>query len=197
MNDKPIAADDAYQTAEDTPLAVAAPGVLGNDTDVDGDALVASLVAGPTHGQLQFGADGTFTYTPVANYFGADSFTYRVNDGTVDADHVATVSLTVSPVNDPPVAEDDAATTTQGVAVDIDVLANDTDIESDPLSIASLGAAAHGTTEVVNGQVRYTPASGFSGVDSFTYDVSDGKSYRYRGGHHQRLARQSRTVGAR
>ena len=82
VNDKPIAADDAYQTAEDSPLAVAAPGVLGNDTDVDGDTLVASLVAGPTHGQLQFGADGTFTYTPVANYFGADSFTYRVNDGT-------------------------------------------------------------------------------------------------------------------
>jgi VCBS repeat-containing protein len=177
VNDRPVAADDVYGTAEDTVLAVAAPGVLSNDTDVDGDALTATLVTGPTHGQLQFTDSGAFTYTPELNYFGPDSFSYSVSDGALTADHIATVSLTVAPVDDPPLAQDDVAATSQGVAVavEIDVLANDTDVESDALSIAGLGAAAHGTVEIVNGQVRYTPGSGFSGVDSFTYDVSDGQ----------------------
>ena len=81
VNDAPVAADDGYATDEDTPLTVAAPGVLANDTDVDGETLTAVLVAGPTHGTLTLNADGSFTYTPAANYNGTDSFTYRANDG--------------------------------------------------------------------------------------------------------------------
>ena len=77
--------------------------MLGNDTDVDGDTLTAVLVSGPAHGTLTLNADGSFTYTPDANYNGSDSFTYKANDGSADS-NVATVSLTVSAVNDAPVA---------------------------------------------------------------------------------------------
>ena len=83
VNDAPIAADDAYSTSPRTrALTVAAPGVLANDTDVDGDPLTAVLVTGPSHGTLTLNANGSFTYTPDANFNGTDSFTYRANDGT-------------------------------------------------------------------------------------------------------------------
>ena len=94
VNDAPVAAGDAYAADEDSPLTVAAPGVLGNDTDVDGDTLSAVLVSGPAHGTLTFNGDGSFTYTPDANYNGPDSFTYKANDGSADS-NVATVVLTV------------------------------------------------------------------------------------------------------
>jgi hypothetical protein len=79
------------------------------------------------------------------------------------------------PPNAAPVARDDAATTGEGVAVLIDVRANDTDADGDPLAIAAVGAAQHGTATVENGQIRYTPAAGFAGTDGFTYQVSDGR----------------------
>jgi VCBS repeat-containing protein len=97
----PTAVDDAYATDEDAPLSVAAPGVLGNDTDPDGDTLAAALVSGPSHGTLTLNPDGSFTYTPDANYNGPDSFAYRATDGSLDS-NTATVSLTVSAVNDAP-----------------------------------------------------------------------------------------------
>ena len=64
VNDRPVAVGDSYTTAEDTPLTIAAPGVLGNDTDVEGDLLTASLVASPAHGTLTLNTNGSFTYTP-------------------------------------------------------------------------------------------------------------------------------------
>ncbi|MDP2234657.1 MAG: cell wall-binding repeat-containing protein, partial [Actinomycetota bacterium] len=91
---------DAFETAEDAPLVVAAPGVLANDTDADGDGLTAIKVTGPAHGTLSLAANGSFTYTPVADYNGSDSFQYRANDGTADSNVVA-VTLTVTPVDDP------------------------------------------------------------------------------------------------
>jgi VCBS repeat-containing protein len=100
-NEAPVASDDAFSTAEDTVLSVAAPGVLVNDSDPDGDALAATLVAGPTHGALTLNADGSFSYTPAANYNGPDSFTYKASDGSLDS-NTATVSLTVTAVNDAP-----------------------------------------------------------------------------------------------
>ncbi|HUL98641.1 MAG TPA: Ig-like domain-containing protein [Mycobacterium sp.] len=170
VNDAPVPGPDVSATDEDTPLVVT---LAANGTDVDGDPLSATLVEGPSHGTLDL-VDGIATYTPAPDFFGLDDFTYELTDGQ-GGSATSVFQITVLPVNDRPVAEDDVADTAQGIAVDIDVLANDTDIESDPLSIASLGAAGHGTVEIVNGQVRYTPASGFSGVDSFTYDVSDGQ----------------------
>ena len=85
MNDAPVADDDSYSTDEDTPLNVAAPGVLDNDTDVENDSLTAVLVTGPSHGALTLNANGSFSYTPAANYNGPDSFTYKANDGTDDS----------------------------------------------------------------------------------------------------------------
>ena len=83
VNDAPVAVNDSYATDEDTPLTVAAPGVLGNDTDVDSAILTAVLVTGPTHGTLTLNGDGSFTYTPAANFNGSDSFTYKANDGSL------------------------------------------------------------------------------------------------------------------
>src|SRR5205823_4491980 len=91
--DRPTAANDSYSTAEDTPLTIAAAaGVLVNDTDVDGNALTALVVTQPAHGTLTLNADGSFTYTPNANFNGSDSFTYKANDGSADS-NVATVTL--------------------------------------------------------------------------------------------------------
>jgi VCBS repeat-containing protein len=107
VNDAPVAIADSYTTNEDTALVIAATGVLANDSDADGDALTAVLVTGPAHGTLTLNANGSFTYTPTANYSGADSFTYKPNDGSADGAPV-TVSLTVTPVNDAPVAVADS-----------------------------------------------------------------------------------------
>jgi VCBS repeat-containing protein len=93
----PVASNDSYTTNQGQPLNEAAPGVLANDTDPEGDTLTAQLVSGPSHGTLMLNGNGSFTYTPNANYNGADSFTYKANDGTADS-NPATVSITVNPV---------------------------------------------------------------------------------------------------
>src|SRR5262249_16460484 len=101
VNDASVAANDSYSTNEDTPLTVAAPGVLGNDSDIDNPTLTASLVSSPSHGSGTLNNDGSFTYTPAADYNGADSFSYKANDGFLDS-NVATVGLTINSVNDSP-----------------------------------------------------------------------------------------------
>jgi hypothetical protein len=101
VNDAPVATDDSYGTNEDTPLSVLAPGVLANDNDIDGNTLTAVKVSDPANGTVVLNDDGSFTYTPNANFNGSDSFTYKANDGTTDS-NVATVTITVAPVNDPP-----------------------------------------------------------------------------------------------
>jgi VCBS repeat-containing protein len=107
VNDAPVANDDGYTTDEDTALNVSAPGVLGNDTDVDVEAPTAVLLGNVSNGTLMLDADGSFTYTPALNFNGVDSFTYRANDGTVSS-NLATVTITVNAVNDMPVAADDS-----------------------------------------------------------------------------------------
>src|SRR5207244_1540766 len=137
VNHAPVATNDGYTTAEDTPLTVAAAtGVLANDTDVDGNPLTAVLGTGPTKGTLALNANGSFTYTPTANLNGSDSFTYRASDGTLTS-NLATVTLTITPVNDAPVAANDSYSTAEDtpltVAAATGVLANDTDIDGNPL----------------------------------------------------------------
>src|SRR4029450_12009266 len=96
VNDAPVATADTYIAAEDTPLTVAAPGVLGNDSDPDHDTLTSALESGPTHGTLVLNANGSFSYTPAGNYPGPDSFTYRASDGTPTSAR-ATAALSVRP----------------------------------------------------------------------------------------------------
>jgi VCBS repeat-containing protein len=175
VNHPPVANNDAYSLNEDASLTVAAPGVLANDTDIDGDTLHAALVAGPVHGTLALNADGSFTYTPAPLFFGADSFTYRANDGLANS-NVATVSLTINHVNHPPVANDDSASTNENVPVTIAVLANDTDPDGDPLRPIVVAPPTHGTLAAnTDGSFTYTPDPNYFGPDSFTYKDNDGQ----------------------
>ncbi len=176
-NRAPVAVGDSYSTNEDTSLTVAAPGVLNGDSDPDGDPLSAAVVTGPAHGSLLLNANGSFTYTPAANYNGSDSFTYKVNDGQVDSS-VATVALTINPVNDAPVAVADTRAATEDTMLTVSspgVLANDTDLEGSPLSATLVRNALHGTVTLsADGSFTYVPVTNYNGVDSFTYSVSDG-----------------------
>ena len=153
VNQSPVAIDDTYTTNEDTTLAVvAAQGVLANDTDADADTLTALLVTGPTRGSLTLNLDGSFSYIPDANFNGTDSFTYRANDGNANS-NVATVNITVTSVNDAPVANDDFASTNEDTPVVIDVVANDTDIDGhiDPTSVAITASAE---SRLIAGELR-------------------------------------------
>ena len=114
-NVAPEAIGNIYEASEDVALTISGPGVLGNDIDADGATLIAALVTGPTNGTVVLNSDGSFTYTPDADFFGADSFTYKANDGALESD-VATVTLQVAAVNDAPVAVDDDIAGTAGGA---------------------------------------------------------------------------------
>ena len=146
-NDLPTATADAYATNEDTPLTVSAPGVLANDTDVDGDPLSAVLVSGPSHGTLSLQADGAFTYTPAADFFGADAFTYTVNDGGGASSprpcRSRSPRRTICPT-----ATADTYATNEDTPLTVSapgVLANDTDVDGDALSAVLVSGPSHGT----------------------------------------------------
>ena len=126
----PQANDDSASGAEDTVLHIAA---LANDRNANLAGLAPVVVAAPTHGTVLTHADGTFSYTPDANYFGADSFTYRLSSDTGQS-NVATVSLTITPVNDAPVLEDTSATTLEDAPITLDLLAHASDAEGDALT---------------------------------------------------------------
>ena len=170
VNDAAVATNDTATTTEDIPVTIA---VLANDTDADGDPLTVTNLTQPTNGTATLNPDDTVTYTPNPDFHGSDSFTYTANDGIADS-NVATVSVTVDAVNDAPVATNDAATTTEDTPVTIAVLANDTDVDGDPLTVTNLTQPANGTTTLtVDNTVTYAPNAGFSGSDSFTYTAND------------------------
>src|SRR5262249_32734344 len=100
-NTAPVATNDSYTTAEDTPLTVSAPGVLVNDSDADHDALTAAKISGPRHGTLTLNPNGSVPPPPAAHFNGPDSFSYQASDGTAGS-NTATVAITVTAVNDPP-----------------------------------------------------------------------------------------------
>ncbi len=177
INTAPVSNNDSYTTSEDNALNVSAPGVLGNDTDVDGNALTASKVANPSNGSVTLNPNGSFTYTPNANFNGSDSFTYQASDGTANG-NTATVNITVNAVNDSPNAADDAATTGEDTATDINAKANDSDPDTgQTLSVTSVSDPPRGTATVnPDGTVRYTPDANSNGTDTFTYTVCDNAS---------------------
>ncbi len=168
INDAPVAKSSPVSVDEDSPFS----GRL-QATDVDGDQLTFALASQPANGGVLLNADGSFTYTPKADFNGSDSFSYKVSDGTLESS--ATATVTVNPVNDAPVAQDDTAETEVDQAIAIDVLLNDSDVDGDILTINKVTGAAHGTAVVNGTQILYTPAVGFIGSDSLNYTVSDGQ----------------------
>jgi hypothetical protein len=176
-NNAPVAIADTFSTEQDATLSVPAPGVIANDTDSESQPLTAFLVATAAHGTVAMGTNGSFTYTPTGGYYGTDSFTYRVNDGSLNS-NVVTVSLTITRKNTAPVAAADSYSADQDTALVISapgVLSNDTDAQSQPLTAILNSGPAHGTINLnASGGFTYTPFTGYFGPDSFTYHASDG-----------------------
>ena len=172
VNDDPVAVNDTATVDEDS--SGNAIDVLDNDTDADGDTLSVSSVTDPANGSTT--NNGTdVSYTPDPDFCGTDSFVYTVSDGEGGSD-TGIVTVTVDCVNDEPVAEDDMATVDEDSSGNvIDVLGNDTDADSDTLSVSSVTDPANGSTTNNGTDVSYTPDADFCGTDSFEYTVSDGE----------------------
>jgi hypothetical protein len=178
VNDPPFALPEGYEGIEDTPLVIAAPGVLGNDVDLDGDLITSVLVEGVANGTLALAPDGSFTYTPSVDFWGEDGFSYQADDG-LDRSEAVDVRLFVAPVNDLPVAGDDAYATDFGTALIVSaeagVLANDSDRDGVLEPRAGEVAPSGGVLVLeTDGSFSYTPDLCFTGVDVFTYVAFDG-----------------------
>jgi YD repeat-containing protein len=167
----PVAVDDTPTTNEDTEVLI---DVLLNDSDPDNDTLnIDSITQQPTKGTATIDAGG-IRYNPSLNTNGSDTFTYKINDG-YGGTSTATVSITVIPVNDAPVAVADSASVNEDSSVAIAVLSNDTDVDGDAMTISAIVTApAHGSATINAGSVVYTPTINYYGLDTFTYEISDG-----------------------
>ncbi len=172
VDDAPVAVDDSRTVAEDS--GATSFNVVANDTDVDGGALEITDVADPAHGTASVvqGAPDVISYAPDAGWCGADAFGYTVSGGNRD------VSVTVSCVDDPPTAVDDARTVAEdSSATSLNVVANDTDADGGPLEITDASAPSHGAVSIVQGTpdvVSYTPDANYCGTDEFGYSVNGG-----------------------
>jgi large repetitive protein len=173
----PTAVNDVYTTGEDVPLVVGGQGVLANDTDPESDTLTVTRDGGPQHGTLNLNTDGTFTYTPDANWNGVDTWTYTDSDGT-NASNVATVTITVTADNDPPDAVGDTYEVAENSTLSVDapgVLGNDSDVDGDTLTAQLESNPSHGTVALhPDGSFSYTPTPDFTGPDVFQYHAADG-----------------------
>ncbi|MES2660436.1 MAG: Ig-like domain-containing protein [Verrucomicrobiota bacterium] len=167
VNHAPVAISKSVTAAEDTPL----PMVLGG-TDSDNNSLTFTIVSGPAHGALS-GSAANRTYTPAANYNGADSFTFRVNDGTLNSAN-ATISITVSAINDAPVAVSKSVTTEEDTPLPITLTGSD--VENNALSFTVLSNPTKGTLIGTPPNLTYQPADGVTGSDQFTFKANDGSA---------------------
>ncbi|HFC11965.1 MAG TPA: tandem-95 repeat protein, partial [Anaerolineae bacterium] len=188
-NQAPVGVADAYVTAEDTPLTViTTTGVLTNDSDINGDAITATLETAPSDGVVVLATDGSFVYTPTLNFNGVMSFTYKANDGLLDSAEI-TVQITVSPTNDAPLAVADSYSTIENTnlvvsdagtggdrVANVGLLANDSDPDGTALSAELVSFPVNGfITLNANGTFFYAPETDFVGVDTFTYRAGDGE----------------------
>ncbi len=179
-NADPEAADDSYELNEDETFVVLAhEGVLVNDRDPDEhNQLVPYVVTEPQHGFVTLNGNGSFTYTPILNYFGTDSFIYEVRDGRGGSD-TGRVNLTINSVNDAPIARGDGYRTfyteTLEVSAEEGLLRNDIDVDEDNLSISITQQPEHGTVTLRgNGAFSYKPDGEYLGLDTFEYQIDDG-----------------------
>jgi VCBS repeat-containing protein len=176
----PRAGNDQYTTAENTTLQVAfGTGVLANDTDPNGLPLTAVLDHGPANGQLTLNPDGSFTYIPSNDFNGSDSFTYQASDGLAES-NPATVTLIVTPVNQPPVANPVVVSATEDSPLVIpasQLLSSDTpgppNESGQTLTLIAVGGAVNGTVNLSGSTITFTPAAGFTGTASFNYTIQD------------------------
>ncbi|WP_157594083.1 Ig-like domain-containing protein, partial [Rubripirellula obstinata] len=169
VNDAPVAVDGTASTDED--VAITAGDLTADVTDVDSTGLTYVALTQPTDGTLVLDGDGSFTYTPDANFSGSDSFTYRVLDNAGGADE-ATVIITVNSVNDLPTADDQSVSTDENTPVAI--VLTGSDVETDPLTIfAVVDQPTSGTLSGTAPNLTYTPNANFFGSDSFTFTVED------------------------
>ena len=159
-------------TNEDTALTIAANTLLGNDSDIDGDSLSILSVQGAVNGTVKL-ENGNVVFTPAKDVNGTGSFTYTVSDGH-GGTSTATVTVGINAVNDAPVAKPDIASTQEDKPVTLNVLANDSDVDGDSLSVTSASASNGSVTVNADGTLTYTPKANFSGSDSITYTISDG-----------------------
>lgn len=166
-NHNPVAVNDNVTIDEDTFTNI---DVIANDTDADLNTLTVESITQASNGDVTINGT-TIDYTPHADFNGVDSFTYSITDGI--ATDIATVTITVNPINDAPVAVDDTVSTVENTTVSFAVLANDTDIELDTLVIQSVTQGTNGTVSVNGTTVDYTPVIDFIGEDSFTYTIID------------------------
>jgi len=176
VNDTPVAIDDVFAGNEDEAITGS---LLGNDSDIDGGTLsaVAETSTTANGGTATINTDGTFSYQGAANFYGADSFDYTLNDGQGGTD-IGTVSLDVASVNDAPVAVDDTFSGNEDEAITGSLLGNDSDIDGGTLSaVAETITTANGGTVTINtdGTFSYQGAANFYGTDSFDYTLNDGQ----------------------
>lgn len=170
VNDVPVATSNSLLVNEDETAT-------GNvtATDVETESLTYFVVDSPKNGILAFGSDGGYTYTPKVNFNGADSFTFKANDGAADS-NVATVAITVKPVNDAPVASSGVVSTQEDHSVRGVLIASDGDAAGDVLTYSVVSSPRDGVLQLdkTTGEFMYTPRLNANGVVSFTYKVNDG-----------------------
>ncbi|MGD7651632.1 MAG: Ig-like domain-containing protein, partial [Verrucomicrobiales bacterium] len=171
VDNTPRATDDTFSGNEDTQLVVAAPGVMANDEEPNSLSITAVLDTTTSEGTLSLNSDGGFTYDPDPDFNGTDTFTYHINNGSEDS-AVATVTLTIDPSNDDPVAEALVIETDEDTPLAVDLVANDPD--DDPLTYTVVDAPEFGTLSGTAPALTYTPDENFNGDDGFTFLVNDG-----------------------
>ena len=174
INDAPVANDDTYSTNEDVQLVQLVPGILGNDIDVENDVLTITLLTDVVNGTLSLNSDGSFTYIPTEDFNGTDEFTYTINDGALDS-NIATVTITVIPVNDAPIADPLAFSVANAGTSIGSLTASDIDVPADTLEFSLLTAPVNGTVIILpNGDYTYTHNGSDTLSDSFEFSVTDG-----------------------
>lgn len=174
-NQAPVAVDNYYETDEDVSLVVEQPGVLENDYDPDmwPQDLTAVLISSVSHGTLSFHSNGSFQYTPDPYWHGEDTFSYVAFDGW-EYSNLANVTITVHPVNNDPVAVDDYVIVLKNsVDNQLDVLANDYDVDGDELEIINVSMPSFGNVSFDSEYVYYTPNLNYVGEDLFSYTITD------------------------